>query len=563
MASSESAPTPAMTPETISQSPAPVGEKRSLQHEIPDAKRLKLSTPDASTGDATEDVVVLGETVPQSSQTPAPDGEVKLTKRQLERLEKQKQREIERLEREKKKEEERRLKIEERERKEQEKRLKKELLEKEKERKREEERLKKEARRMKLEEEKKRKELDRKLKEEEKKFREEEKKRKEEEKKKKEELKNRSQMKISSFFALRPETSASPQTSPQKDKAKEVKQVSSYANDFLPFFQKKNVFMSATSQMTQEKLAESKSRFDKELQCPTEKLGREFLETPAKCTSHTFTSSQQLVEALNSAQATESLVHSLVENLPPIKYLSFYENSKPPYIGTWCSEQHLATRFTVTEPLDVSLTGFDYTYDSDLDWQDGDDDEGEDIDDLEEGEEEEDEANEDDDMEDFVENNEAAKRRGIIGTLQSVSRWNDGSAESRAIFDEIKYERLDFDIEFPIDPLKNYWKPVAQVSVSVAEKTPMSLTQLGTPVKGEAATNVLTPQKPTIKDEKVVEDLVKFIEKNSDFTIGTLSELAKKEFKSYTKSMLKHTIQEVAAYNKKKSVWEIKAKVAA
>ncbi|KAM9915332.1 hypothetical protein OXX59_010564, partial [Metschnikowia pulcherrima] len=37
-----------------------------------------------------------------------------------------------------------------------------------------------------------------------------------------------------------------------------------------------------------------------------------------------------MVDALNSSQMTESALYDLVRNLPPIKYLQFYENAKPP-----------------------------------------------------------------------------------------------------------------------------------------------------------------------------------------------------------------------------------------
>lgn len=41
------------------------------------------------------------------------------------------------------------------------------------------------------------------------------------------------------------------------------------------------------------------------------------------------------------------------------------------------------------------------------------------------------------------------------------------------------------------------------------------------------------------------------MENNNDFTIGTLVELSKKEFKDFTKALIKNTIQEIAVYDKK------------
>lgn len=462
-------------------------------------------------------------------------------------MEKQKQREIERLLREQIKEEERRLKKEEREKKDLERQLKREEMERAKEQKREEERLKREEKKRKLEEEKKRKEDERK--------------RRDEEKKKKDQQKDRSQMKISNFFAVKPTKSVSSTPPVEKQEAKSDSQ--SYEKQFLPFFQKQNVVMASNGSLPGSELADKIRGFDSGLSEPSTELK---FENPEQPTTQ-FTTSEQLVEALNSSASNESDILLLVQHLPPIKYLQFYENAKPPYVGTWCSEKHMATRFPVANPLDTTLTGLDYNYDSDLDW-DGDDDEGEDIDDLEDGEEEEEEA-EDDEMEDFVEENSEAKKRPHIAPLQSVSRWNDGSDESKAYFDGIKYERLDYDISFPIDPYGEYWvvakppkTPKTPKKIENAKEAATisdSVSQLGATPKVDTTTpNVLTPQKPTIKDAKVVYELVKFIEKNCDFSIGTLSELSKKEFKTFTKSMLKHTIQEVAVYNKKKSVWEVK-----
>lgn len=478
------------------------------------------------------------------------------SKKQIEKMEKQKQRELERLEREAIKELEREVKRQERERKDRERQLKREQAEKEKERRREEEKAKREEKRIKMEEEKRRKEEERKLKEGERKQKEEEKKQKEENRKRKEEQKDRSQMKISSFFAVKPvKTHSRPATPKNSTPPSLESSLVLYSRQFLPFFIKQNVVMAPASDLRADELTKRISSFDAGIKGTSPRAHLSDLVPSQRFDKHiSYTSVQQLVDALNSSTTEKQLQH-LVEILPPIKYLQFYENSKPPYIGTWCSEIHLSTNITQLNPLEMTLTGYDYNYDSDLDW-DGDDDEGEDIDDLEDGDDDDDEANDDDDMEDFVDdNNEVTKRRRPIGSISPVSRWNYNTEEDKAHFDDLKYERLDYDIQFPIDPLCNYWSG-DKVSVSV----PKEKIKDGTiPVKIlSAAPTVLTPNKPAIKDAKVVAELIKFVEKNSDFTIGTLSELAKKEFKSYTKSMLKHTIQEVACYNKKRSVWEIK-----
>lgn len=513
------------------------------------------------TSSQTSDVAIMvpGATMVSESDVAVPQ----LTKRQIERMEKQKQREIERAERERKKEEEKRVKAEEKERKDRERQLKKELLEKEKEKKREEERLRKEERKKKLEDDRKRKEEEKRLKEEEKKQKEEEKKQKEEEKRMKEEQKERSQMKISSFFSVKPTAKATPRAVTPSTEKVEATQAGTFHLQFLPFFVKKNVIMAPSGSLPPEKLSVGIAAFDVGMESGKKASLSELVPPLALESSSVWTTSEQLVNAMNASNTTEESLHQLVEHLPPVKYLQFYENSKPPYIGTWCSESHMATTIGATNPLDTQLTGFDYDYDSDLDWQD-DDDEGEDIDDLEDDEDDE-EGNDEDDMDDFVDN-DATKRRLPVSTLEAVSRWNTGSVEDMAHFDQIRYERLDYDIHFPIDPFKDYWGKTTETPTKSKEvKRKESKISKEVKTENDAETTnvkdvkprVLTPKR-AITDKTVVAALIKFVEKNSDFTIGTLSELAKKEFKTYTKSMLKYTIQEVASYNKKKSIWEIK-----
>lgn len=448
-----------------------------------------------------------------------------------------KQREAEKLERERKKEEERvakelkkqqdalereRKKQEEKERKEQEKLLKKQLQE-------EERLLKREEKKRKLEEEHKR---------------------KEDEKRRKEE---RSQMRISSFFST--SLSAKPadpvKSSPTKSEAKSR----SYENDFLPFFQKSNVIMAENGSLRADELESRKAAFDVALKsAPAETL--DCLGSITLATSPgDYTTTQKLVEGLNSPNYTEAMVVQLVNRLPPIKYLQFYENSKPPYVGTWCSEDHMKVSLTHLNPLDTELTGYDYGYDSDLDWQD--EGEGEDIDDMDDGEDEEEDG--DDDMDDFVENTDLLKKRGLVGPpQQAITIWNGGNTDNNGLFDSMKFESLDLGMDFPIDPFKNYWSMPKTTSSNVEVSLGANKPGVVAAKSSVEAPNVLTPQKPVIKDPKVVEDLIKFIEKNSDFTIGTLTELAKKEFSTYTKSILKYTIQSVAVYNKKENGWKIK-----
>lgn len=490
------------------------------------------------------------------------DNDTKLDPKEAAKIEKQNQRkaqrELARLEREKAKEEERQLKLQQRE-----------AEKAERERKKEEERLNREEkkrqdainRELKKQEEKERREQERLLKkqqqEEERQQKREEKKRKiEEDNKKKEDEKRRkeerSQMRISSFFSATLESSAAPkgaeqmQSSPIKAETKQ----NSYEMDFLPFFQKKNVVMAPQIGLRDTAHMDA---FSEALKSNAEPNLDNIFNVEFEQHSQNFTTSQQLVEALNSPNLTESAVLNLVKNLPQIKYLQFYENSKPPFVGTWCSQEHLKICASQFHPLDTTQTGYDYGYDSDLDWQD--EDEGEDIDDLEDGDEEEEEG--DDDMDDFVDNSELRKK-GIVGPQQATCIWNLNSSADAPMFNGLKYEALDVNATFPIDPFKNYWGTSNRATSAQEPSSEVSTSSVNLNKSSGEAKSVLTAQRPTIQDPKVVEELIKFIEKNSDFTIGTLTELAKKEFKSYTKNILKYTIQSVAVYNKKENGWKIR-----
>lgn len=580
---------PSLTPEVID-----LTEKSPVKRpgeEIPILERAKRHKPTATE-------------IPL--ETPSPSEEAKKpTKKDLDKLERQKKREEERLEKERQKEEDRRLKEEERKRKleqkeaekasrrkkieeeklEKERKREEEKLEKErkkeeekleKERKKEEERLEKERKKEeeRLERER-RKEEERVKKEEKKRKADEEKKKAEEAKKKAEEAKDRSQMKISSFFQVKLKTDSSPQKQAKELAASNIlpsavapdengpaeASASLYSKTFLPFFQKQNVVLAASATLSDEDLLHSKGAFDDLLQPKHASLTIAELRTSFKVTAAAsklpYNTPQQIIEALNTSQATEEQIYSMFQNMPPVKYLQFYENAKPPYVGTWCSEAHKSIQLPTSNPFERSMTGFDYDYDSDLDW-DGEDEDGEDID--EDDDEEEDEPLEDDgEMEDFVEGNDVKKSKKFLGPLVAVCQWNGGADKGAAVFDEIKYERLDVSIEYSIDPNFDYWG--ASKGATELKEPDMGLTSSNvSPSRAPAGQlpNTLTPQKQVIKDSQTLYQLIQFVEKNNDFTIGTLVELSKKEFKAFTKAILRHTIQEIACYNKKTSNWEVK-----
>ncbi|EAZ63520.1 chromatin assembly complex, subunit p90 [Scheffersomyces stipitis CBS 6054] len=499
--------------------------------------------------------------------------EKKITKKEIQRIERQKQRELEKLEKDKKKEEERLKKEEEKRLKEQERQqklaekeaereMRRKKLEEEKlerERKREEEKLAKQAER----EEKERQRLEKKRKtEEEKERKEAEKRRAEEDKRRAEEAKERSQMKISSFFQRRPVSKSAKVV----DQEVVSKNGSDYVSEFLPFFVQKNMVMASSGQLESTKLEsarrslditlrESNSSSDIKSYFSSFRKSDKVIEKPI--------TPETIVSALNSSTTTESQLYDMLTRLPPIKYISFYENSKPPYVGTWCSEIHQNIVIPVSNPIDTSLTGFDYEYDSDLEWN-KEDDEGEDVDNEDDDDEDESMILEDDELSDFVEDNQEMNRGKKFHSLVVINKWNDGTNDD--YFSKLTSVPLVTNLQFPIDPLQDYWNSGKAESVQSSPTKTIKATVTASVVSSIGTTetpNILTPQKKIIEDSKIVAELITFVENNNDFTLGTLVELSKKEFKQFTKALLKNTIQNIADYNKKTTNWEIRPEVKA
>ncbi|KHC77311.1 hypothetical protein W5Q_03668 [Candida albicans SC5314] len=496
--------------------------------------------------------------------------EKSLSKKELEKAEKEKQKQEEKLRKEQEKLEKKRKQEEERELKrkrlEEEKELKKQKQEEErraKELKKEEERLQKE----KEKQEKERLRLEKKQKLEEQRLaKEAEKKRLEEEKRKIEEAKERSQMKISSFFQIgqkRKEKKVSLDSS-ETDATKATPK-SFYETEFLPFFVQKNVSLMS---IDNQDISGFKSILDDFINGKLQKESsfKSYLSKFTKSSPSTTNdiTPEEIINALNSPTTTENQVYQLIQDLPPIKYISFYENSKPPYIGTYCSLAHQKCHDAIIQnPLDNEITGLDYGYDSDLEWN-KEDEEGEDIE-NEDDEDDDDSVMGDEDDEEFVEDDPQSNKKKFI-TLTVINKWNN--EENSQDFQSFATVKL-VDIAGSIDPFHNYWATqnepqVQEVSTTQDSMKPVAniLINKTTPTVGTSSSpNILIAQKKTIKDSSVLADLIKFVENNNDFTIGTLVELSKKEFKDFTKALIKNTIQEIAVYDKKSSKWEIKAEM--
>lgn len=63
-------------------------------------------------------------------------------------------------------------------------------------------------------------------------------------------------------------------------------------------------------------------------------------------------------------------------------------------------------------------------------------------------------------------------------------------------------------------------------------------------------------RKKTITKEEDVKKLVEFITKNSNYTLGTLTELLQKQiFTQYSRSLVRNSIKHFASFDKKQNMW--------
>lgn len=480
-----------------------------------------------------------------------------LTKKELQKIEKQKQREAERAEKEQRKEEERKRKEEEKLRKEEEKikkqkekELKKQKIEEEKaekERKRQEKEAKKEAERLekeakkeeerlakqqaieakeqarlekkrKLEEEKEEKLQKKRKLEEEKEEREVQRRKLEEEKKRKEE----SQMKISSFFTKKLDV-ASPQ------KVQKVIETTDYEREFLPLFVQKNMQVADLGKLSQDELNKSKDLFDGLLKSKENNFldVQEFFISKRSVSVRSSTiTPDDVVALLNSSTATEAAIYQVINQFPPIKFISFYENSKPPYVGTWCSLEHQKTRVSAKYPLDTLLTGLDYDYDSDLEWN-KEDEEGEDVDD-EDDEEEEDTIIADEDDLGFVEDDQQVQAKRFH-SMNVIVKLNDGTNDD--FFKLITTTPL---VSLPINPFKT--------------------------VQTESPVKAANTEKKKIEDPKIINQIITFYDSKElgSFSINTILELVMKNFEYTDKALVRNTLHHILRKDRQTSSWVVK-----
>lgn len=409
--------------------------------------------------------------------------------------------------------------------------------------KREELKTQKEADKQRREEEKLKREAEKKVKEEEKlkrenekKAREEEKLKKDNEKKAKEEAKERSQARIGNFFKK------------VTDSNKPTHVRSDYEKFFLPFYSKEGVVVSRSGQLSSIELNENKSKIDSLLN--QRKDDNQVLEWLASKQNTVKTSlpiayqAVSLLQQMTSKEKSDQELQSLL-SLIPHKYIKFYENVRPPYMGTYSKDVILP----IDNPFYTGNTGYNYDYDSDLEWVNEEEEEVEGgVENLESGEDDEDEDDEEAsegefdgflDAEDNDNQNGSGKKKFIgplIPTVCLRKTPDKMEEDDKQYFNMVAVQYLVEEQPFPINP-NQYLKPQME---NVKKNNSDSQNDLSSPS--------VSPEKKSKSLISEPKDLLKLFDEiqDSTFSLGTVTEIAQKNLPLYSKQIIKNTVKEYA-----------------
>ncbi|KAF6009250.1 hypothetical protein HII13_003595 [Brettanomyces bruxellensis] len=266
----------------------------------------------------------------------------------------------------------------------------------------------------------------------------------------------------------------------------------------------------------------------------------------------------------------------------PRAFLQFYENMKVPYCGTSSYTIFDVKETLATNPF-IKITSkqgptINYEYDSDLE-ESEDEGDGEDIDlenDDEDDEDDEEDISSVSDIEGFVEKdgsdsqNSTDSKQKILGPLKPETRWLGQTFSEEDTFGKyfqgIKVKKVQAQLSFPINPFKNYWDGSKKYESEDNSSQSKSL-PIGTDAHTERSldTNNTRPgimkvRKKTLTKEEDVNKLMDFVRKNSNYTLGTLTELLQKQiFTECSRSIVRNSIKHFASFDKKQNRWVINA----
>ncbi|KAI1469726.1 chromatin assembly factor 1 subunit A-domain-containing protein [Daldinia caldariorum] len=274
-------------------------------------------------------------------------------------------------------------------------------------------------------------------------------------------------------------------------------------------------------------------------------------------------------DAERTGARTESQTKELAENAQEqlnaitAKYLSFYEDVRPPYFGTVTTPiEANKLRSLARRPVGKFLP-LNYDYDSEAEWVE---DDGEDLDD----EDDDDDSHDGDgEMEDFLDDSEdqpAVTRPSFLGEKEPICTGICFEDQTRVGPCATTYQyQLELLLDTPeqpsgIDPFStSYWPAPAKraITKSTVTSAPATSTSMPPPVVPTDAFSALgsgpasslqAAESQNFVPKDVFDEFRRAIisDELKEFTKGTIIEMLTKKFPSCTKAQVKVTLDKVA-----------------
>ncbi|CAJ2507432.1 Uu.00g086180.m01.CDS01 [Anthostomella pinea] len=239
-------------------------------------------------------------------------------------------------------------------------------------------------------------------------------------------------------------------------------------------------------------------------------------------------------------------------NTIPMKYLAFYEDVRPPYFGTMTAPTSVKQLRRLSRNPKGRILPLTYDYDSEAEWVEDDEEDGENLDDAED---EEEDVDGDEEMDDFVDDSEAVnvmrprfeadnqpKSTGIC--YENRKRLGPCPTTYKFRF-EFLLESLDH--HSMINPFSSSYWP-APIKKSTGMSASGSKAFMPPPaVPGEASSSATKDKKDHIPD-KYIEDFKSTLvsDECKEYSKATVIEMLAKKFASCTKAQVKATLDVVA-----------------
>ncbi|CEP64127.1 Rlf2p LALA0_S10e03048g [Lachancea lanzarotensis] len=476
----------------------------------------------------------------ESQQPKESDGGIKSKRQQQkeqEKLEKVRKKEQDKRDRELKREQER----QEKENKKQEEKQRKETERKERELKKVQE---KRNRELKKEQEKQEREQRKEI---EKRKKMEEKIKREEDKRLKEETIDRSQTKIGSFFK---KFSSSRNVLDTK---------TDYQKCFLPFYVKDGFVMGPNFALTSSVLQSSKSAIDAQLNLgdsPDDNKAWLLSQAPLRREYYEHTA-VELVQLMTSKSKSNQELDERLRRIPQ-RFIKFYENVRPPYIGTYSNFLKLPR----DNPFDFEQTGFNYDYDSDWDWV-NEEEEGGDVEDLEDGEDEDEDDDVDDGTEDefdgFLDRETSQLPKDgkkFLGPLIPIVKMRSQKPQMDSE-DQLYFQMVSVQHLIPEEPIPINVNTMPQTAGG-SKKRPLDAkgqSDVQSPivpspsVNNSPASSSQTSPVRVKKPKSIISDpqaLLKIFAEvhESTYSLGTITEILQRQLLNHSKAAIRDTIKE-------------------